>query len=154
MRYAVYFLCFSTMRTRQNGRHFTKDIFKNIFLNRNDRIPIRISLKFVPRILIDNIPALVRIMAWRRRRSLSEPTMVRLLTLYASLGLNESTFGPCTLILFCAWSCYIGPFCNTNRMHYEGEKGPPYEQWIILKSFYSWRFGTYIHIVVRQMGLL
>ena len=33
--------------------------FKCIFLNVNDRIPIRISLKFVPRSPISNKPALV-----------------------------------------------------------------------------------------------
>ena len=41
-------------------------IFKCIFLNENDRIPIPISLKFVPRIPIDNTPELVQVMAWRR----------------------------------------------------------------------------------------
>ena len=35
------------------------DIFKCIFVNGNDRIPIEISLKFVPRSPIDNKPALV-----------------------------------------------------------------------------------------------
>ena len=42
------------------------DNFKCIFLNENDRIPIRISLKFVLRSPIDNKPALVQVMAWRR----------------------------------------------------------------------------------------
>ena len=42
------------------------DIFKCIFLNENDRIPIQISLTFVPRSHIDNKPALVQAMAWRR----------------------------------------------------------------------------------------
>ena len=37
--------------------------FKCIFLNENDRIPIRISLKFVPRGSIDSEPALVQVMA-------------------------------------------------------------------------------------------
>ena len=40
--------------------------FKSIFLNENDRIPIRISLKFVSSSPIDNKPALVQVMAWRR----------------------------------------------------------------------------------------
>ena len=35
------------------------DNLKWIFLNENDRIPIRISLKFVPKSPIDNKPALV-----------------------------------------------------------------------------------------------
>ena len=39
--------------------------FQSIFLNDNDRIPIRISLKFVPRSPIDNKPALVQVMACR-----------------------------------------------------------------------------------------
>ena len=73
---------FDTLRPRQNGCHFSDDLFKCIFLNENDLIPIQISLKFVPLSPIDNIPALVRIMAWRRpgNKSLSEPVMVRLPT--------------------------------------------------------------------------
>ena len=41
-------------------------IFKCIFLNENDWIPIQISLKFVPRSSIDNKPVLIQVMAWRR----------------------------------------------------------------------------------------
>ena len=55
-----------TLRPRQNGRHFADAIFKCIFLNENAWIPIKISLKFVPQGPINNIPALVQIMAWRR----------------------------------------------------------------------------------------
>ena len=57
---------FITLRTRQNGRHFPDDIFKCIFLNENIWILIKISLKLVPNGSINNIPALVHIMAWRR----------------------------------------------------------------------------------------
>ena len=42
------------------------DYFKCIFLNENDIIPIRISLKFVPRSSIDSMQALVQVMAWCR----------------------------------------------------------------------------------------
>ena len=72
----------NTLRTRQNGRHFADDIFKCIFLNENVWIPIKISLKFVPKGPINNIPVLVRIMAWRRpgAKPLSETMMVRLPT--------------------------------------------------------------------------
>ena len=42
------------------------DNFKCIFLNENDRIPIRFSLKCVPRSPIDNKPAMVRVMAWHQ----------------------------------------------------------------------------------------
>ena len=57
-------------------------IFKCIFLNENISILIKISLKFAPEGRINNIPALVQIMAWRRpgHKPLSEPVMVSLLT--------------------------------------------------------------------------
>ena len=73
---------FNTLRPGQNGRHFPDDIFKRIFLNGNVRIFIQFSLKFVPRGQINNIPALVQIMAWSRSgdKPLSEPMMVSLLT--------------------------------------------------------------------------
>ena len=72
----------NTLRPRQNGRHLPDDIFKCIFLNENVLISIKISLKFVPTGQINNIPALVWIMAWRRPgdKSLSEPKMENLLT--------------------------------------------------------------------------
>ena len=72
----------NTLRPRQNGRHFADDTFKPIFLNENIRISIKISLKFVPKVPINNIPALFQIMAWRRPgdKPLSEPMMVCLLT--------------------------------------------------------------------------
>ena len=62
---------------RQNGRHLPDDIFKCIFMNENIEISIKISLKFVPKGPINNIPALVQIMAWRRPGDtpLSEPMM-------------------------------------------------------------------------------
>ena len=37
-----------------------------IALNANDRIPIRISLKYVPRTPIDKKSALFQVMGWRR----------------------------------------------------------------------------------------
>ena len=53
-----------------------------IFVNENVRISIEFSVKFVPKGPINNIPALVQIIAWRRPgdKSLSEPVMVSLLT--------------------------------------------------------------------------
>ena len=61
----------------QNGRHFADDIFHRIFFNENARISIKISLKFVHKGPIHNIPALVQIMAWRRPgdKPLSEPML-------------------------------------------------------------------------------
>ena len=53
----------------------------HIFFNENVWISINISLKFVPKGPINNIPALVQIMAWRclDDKPLSEPMMVSLL---------------------------------------------------------------------------
>ena len=72
----------NTLRPRQNYRHFADDIFKSIFVNENVWISIEISLKFVPKCQINNIPTLVQIMAWRRPgdKPLSEPMMVSSLT--------------------------------------------------------------------------
>ena len=72
----------NTLRPRQNRRHFADAIFKCIFLNENVWLPIKISLKFVPQGPINNIPALVQMMAWRRPgdKPLSGPMMVRLPT--------------------------------------------------------------------------
>ena len=58
------------------------DIFNHIFLNENIWIAIEISMKIFPKSPINNIPALVQIMAWRRPgdKPLSEPMMVRLQT--------------------------------------------------------------------------
>ena len=50
----------NTLRPRQNGRHFTDDPFKRIFLNETLRIFIKISPNFVPKGPINNIPALIQ----------------------------------------------------------------------------------------------
>ena len=72
----------NTLRLRRNEQHFADDIFKRIFFNENVWFSINISLKFVPKGPMNNIPALVQIMAWRRSgyKPLSEPMMVRLPT--------------------------------------------------------------------------
>ena len=73
---------FNKLRPRQNGCHFAEDIFKWIFLNESSSIAINISLKFVPKVPINNIPALVQIRAWccPGDKPLSEPMMVNLPT--------------------------------------------------------------------------
>ena len=60
--YIIVFIQVNTLRPRQNGHHFADDIFKCIFLNENVWILIKISLKFVPKGPINNIPSLVQIM--------------------------------------------------------------------------------------------
>ena len=56
---------------------FPDDVFRCIFLNENIYISIKISLKFVRKCPINNVPALVLIMAWRW--PLYEPMMVSVL---------------------------------------------------------------------------
>ena len=72
----------NTLRPRHYGRHFPDDIFKCICLNENVSISLKISLKFVPKVQFNNIPALFQIMAWCRPgdKPLSEPMVVNLLT--------------------------------------------------------------------------
>ena len=97
---------FNTLRPTQNGRHFTDDIFKCIFLNEDMWISIDISLKFVPKDQINDNPALVQIMAWLRPgdKPLSEPVMVIYWRLCTSLSLNELThWDPTKWLKVCRW---------------------------------------------------
>ena len=88
-----------TLRPIQNGRYFPDDIFECIFLKENIWIPIKISLRFVPKSPINNIPALVQIMAWRwpGDKPLSEPMLVRLPT-------HICVTWPQWVILFSGWA--------------------------------------------------
>ena len=68
----------------QIATNLTDDIFKYIFLNENYRIPIQLTLKFVPRTPIDNTPSLVRVMAWRRTgdKPVPEPMTTQFIDAY------------------------------------------------------------------------
>ena len=81
MKGCLIYILVNTLRPKQNGWHFTNDIFKCIFLNENVSISIKIWLKFVPEGSIVDISSLVQIMAWRRPGDmpLSEPMMTSLL---------------------------------------------------------------------------
>ena len=59
----LYQLQCNTLRPRHICRHFADDIFKYMFLNENVSIPLKMSLKFVSPVRINNIPALVQIIA-------------------------------------------------------------------------------------------
>ena len=78
----VLWTLLNSLRPRQNNRLFADDTFKRIFLNKDIRISTKNSLKFVHKGLINNIPALVLIMAWCRPgdKPLSEPMLVTSLT--------------------------------------------------------------------------
>ena len=70
------------LSTKPNNHDFADDIFKCISLNENVLISLKISLKFVPKARIKNIPPLVPIVAWRRPgdKPLSESEKVSPLT--------------------------------------------------------------------------
>ena len=67
--------CVNSSPLAQNGRLFTDDIFRCIFVNEKLCILVKISPTFVPKGPIDNNLALVQIMAWCRigDKPLSEP---------------------------------------------------------------------------------
>ena len=56
----------NTLRPIQNDYYFPNDTFKGSFLNKNVSISIQISLAFVYRCPINNISALIHMMAWHQ----------------------------------------------------------------------------------------
>ena len=77
------------MKPRENDHHFLDDIFKIIFLNENVLTWLTFQkYGFNPMGPVNNIPALVQIVAWRRPgdKPLSELMLVSL------LGLSEASF--------------------------------------------------------------
>ena len=70
-------ISFNTLRPRQNDQRFTDDISKWNFLTWNAWILLKMVQKFVSKFRINNIPALVQIVAWRRPgdKPLFEPMM-------------------------------------------------------------------------------
>ena len=51
------------LRLRQRGHHFANDILKCILYNKNHHIVVQILLQFVPEGPINNMPALVQMIA-------------------------------------------------------------------------------------------
>ena len=72
----------NTLRPRQDRRHLADGIFTRIFFNENCCLLIKLSPKYVRKGPIDNISALVQIMAWRRSgdKPFSEQMMISLPT--------------------------------------------------------------------------
>ena len=67
--------------------NYADNVFNHIFFNENVWISIKISLMFVPKGPISNIPAMVQIMFWSRPGD--KPLMLDCWRIYVSLGLNE-----------------------------------------------------------------
>ena len=91
-------LIFDILRPRQNGRFRGRHVEMHFF-NENVWIPVKISLKFVPKGPMNNIAALVQIMAWRRPRATHYLNQWWLVYwhIYASPGLSELTGRVCLL---------------------------------------------------------
>ena len=80
-------LSFNTLRPKQNCRHFADAIFP--FL--------KISLKFLPKVWIDNIPALVQIIVWPVTSNYLNQWWLIYLPIYRSFGLNQlNILHPCS----------------------------------------------------------
>ena len=80
-----------TLRPRQKCRRHPDDIFKCIFLNENLWITIKMSLKFVNKGPIDDVPALFQTMSWPGDKPLSKPMIVSLVTYICATQPNELT---------------------------------------------------------------
>ena len=96
---------FNTLRSWQNRHHFADDMCKWIFLNENLLISLKISLKFAPKVRINNIPAWVQVMAWHTGTDQATGHYLNQWWLvywciYVSLDLNELTHWGC------AWCIY------------------------------------------------
>ena len=88
-----YTLSNDMVRPGQTGRHFADGILKGIFLKEICCILIKISLKYVPWVQIDNKSALFQKMACPLAvdKSLPEPTMISSLMHTVLLGLHGVT---------------------------------------------------------------
>ena len=103
--------------------HFPDGIFKCIYLFANVSISIKISLKSVANFPINNIPALVQIMAWRRPgvKPFSEPMTDSLLTHICVTQSQWVSWGgsQCTCLFAGHDWCHLGycwpPGCSGQR---------------------------------------
>ena len=127
----------NTLRLRQNGRLFPDNIFKCIFLNENLWISTKIPLKFVPKGPVNNILALVQIMAWRRPgdKPFSEPMLVSLLR-YICITRPQWVNG---YILYIAAKIYVD-----NEYHFISLCVETCLEWLTFwKHIFKWIFLKY-----------
>ena len=151
-------LSFNKSSPKQNGRHFADGILKWIFLNENVWISINISLHFIHRDQIGNIPVLVWIMAWRRPvdKPLSEPIMFSLLT-HTYVTLPQWVKIVKILHVLLLWM--KGSYKNTERhTAHTIVSWPNPKQWVIVHAsdlMMIIRESIYIlSIITREMGKL
>ena len=88
--------------------------FANAFyFNANVRVSLKISLRFLPKVRINNIPALVQMMAWRRPGEIHymKPGCPIHWRIYASRGLN--------MLIWLKWifSNGVSDFCSKHATY-------------------------------------
>ena len=115
----------------KKGCDFADNIIKCMFLNTNVSIVIKISLNFIPKGSIDNIPALVHKMAWCRPgdKPLSEPMMVSLRM--------------CICITWLQWVKYCAIDSLSWLWHHEVIYKTPIHRWI---HFFRVKLMTYFYL--------
>ena len=142
---------FNTLRLIQNGQHFTDSIFKCIFFIWNIWISNDISLTFVPKHLINNIPALVQITAWRHQgdKPLSEPMIV------GTKPLSAPMMGMFNWCIFASLDLNTGVFVKyihralgdisilSAKGHYKNKTQPSY---LYNGDLHAWKYCLYIEI--------
>ena len=133
----------NTLRLRQNGQHFADDRFS--FFIENVRISIKISLEVVPKGPINNIPALVELMAWCRPGvPLSEPMMISSLT---HMCITRPQWVTIVVSQITGNSKFCSKACN-NR---ENIKAPHY--WHFVKKIHQWCF-TWFQVSFQKILIL
>ena len=99
---------------------FPDGIFKCNFLNEDVQIAIKISMKFVPKGPINNIPALVQIMAWCQ---IGDKWWLFQWGIFASLGLSELNISAPSIIHVFAMGVWRITFIKYRRwIRYEISK--------------------------------
>ena len=158
----------NTLSPRQSGRHFANVTFKCIFLNENIWIPIKISLRYVPKSPINNITALVQIMAWRRPgdKPLSEPMMVSLPThicitrpqwvnIYVYKVLNVDKMFPKAIIKGTIYFCVIANLMTIFPKHISERKNLRFDLHLVLeKIWYMLHDQNHVSCSVANLKLL
>ena len=130
----------NTLRPRQDSWHFV-DILNAFSCMKKIWISINISLKFVPRGPIHNIPSLVQIVAWCRPgdKPLSEPMMVSLLT-HICVTLPQWVNSRC-------YSATIRQYSFGSTLFLMAPSHYPKQDWFIMWGF----FGIHLRAISPEM---
>ena len=117
-RFHHFWMCLTHWGQNKNGGQFTI-IFKPIYSNEKKIYLIQISLKYFPKVPINNMPILVQIMAWCQPgyNPPSEPIMVSLLIhIYVTRPqwVNPESYYQSDVFLSFVWTCQesLIPLCK------------------------------------------